>query len=185
MKTAQILGCLLLVAFSSTVARSAESVPVFNVSSSTVMKVAIINADQRNPANERLHKAFAASLGFQISQCYQTPIPIEAVEVDAHSASFGLSDGTYDLVAVIGTNVPTILLNSDFRRYKAVPTTGNSMHVVNLLVNKDDNTLSTLMDRSFATVLNEKFFQLAFASYRKTSGEREKTEWNVAIATYP
>lgn len=185
MKTAQILGCLLLVAFSSTVARSAESVPVFNVSSSPVMKVAVINADQRNPANDRLHKAFAASLGFQISQCYKTPIPIEAVEVDAHSASFGLNDGTYDLVAVIGASVPSILLNNDFKRYKAMPRSGNPMHMVNLLVKADDETLSSLMDRSFANVLNETFFQLAFASYRKSSGERERTEWSVAVTSYP
>ena len=183
MKTAQILSCLLLAVTSSTIARSMDSMPVVQVSSSREMKVAIINADQHNPANERMHKAFAASLGFQISQCYKTPIPMKAIVVDAQEASIGLSNGSYDLVAVIGTSVPSILLNSDFKRFKAVPTTGNSKHVVNLLVLKDDNTLSDLLDRSFATVLNESFFQLAFASYRKSSIDQEKTEWNVAVAS--
>ena len=180
MKTAQILGCLLLAAFSSVVTRSAESMPVYHVSSSPTMKVAIIDADQQNPANERMHKAFAASLGFQISQCYKTPVPLKAVVVDAQDASVGLSNGDFDLVAVIGTSVPSILVNSDFKRYKAVPTTGDVKYVVNLVVPKDDNTLSAMLDRSFETVLNEKFFQLAFASYRKSAIEQEKTEWHVA-----
>jgi len=105
------------------------------------------------------------------------------IEVDAPQAAFGLNDGTYDLVAVIGTSVPSILLNTDFKRYKAVPTSGNAKYVINLVMLKDDNTLSALMDRSFETVLNEKFFQLAFASYRKSAVEQEKTEWNVAVAS--
>ena len=146
------------------------------------MKVAIINADQRNPANERMHKAFAASLGFQISQLYKTPIPVKAIVVDAKEASYGLSSGTYDLVAVIGSNVPSILLNSDFKRLKAVPTTGNAKYVVNLLVREDDSTLSAMLDKSFETALNETFFQLAFASYRNSSSESDKTEWKVAVA---
>ena len=184
MKTAQILGCLLLVVSSSTIARSMDStMPVLRVESSSTMTVAIINADQRNPANERLHRAFAASIGFQISQCYNSAIPVKAVVVDAQEASLGLSNGTYDLVAVIGCDVPSILLNSDFKRMKAVPTKGNPKDVVNLLVPKDDRTLSTMLDRSFETALNERFFQLAFASYRRSSVEMEKTGWKVAVAS--
>jgi hypothetical protein len=182
MKTAQIFGCLLLAVSSLTIARSMDSMPVLRVESSNTMKVAVINADQHNPANERLHKAFAASLGFQISQCYKTPIPVQAVLVDAQEASAGLSNGNYDLVAVIGAEVPSILLNSEFKRYKAVPTTGGAKYVVNLLVLRDDHTLSAMLDRSFETALNERFFQLAFASYRKSSVEQERTEWKIAVA---
>jgi hypothetical protein len=183
MKTAKILGCLLLVAFSSTISRSADALPVFRVSSSPAMKVAVINGDKTNPANERLHKAFTASLGFEISMCYHTPVPVKSMEVDAQEAAQGLTNGTYDMVVVIGSDVPTILLNTDFKRLKAVPTTGNTKHNVNLLVLKDDNTLSEMLDEKFAAVLNERFFQLAFASYRKSSLGLEKTEWNVAAAT--
>ena len=183
MKTAQIIGCLLLVVSSLTIARGSDSMPVLRVESSRAMKVAIINADQHNPANEQMHKAFATSLGFQISQCYKTPIPVKAIMCDAAEASTGLSNGDYDLVAVIGSDVPSILLNSDFKRYKAVPTTGNAKHVVNLIVQKDDRTLSAMLDKSFEAALNETFFQLAFASYRKASVEREKTAWNIAVAS--
>ena len=182
MKTAKILGCLLLLAISSTLARSAEAMPAMHIESSRTMKVAIINADQRNPANERMHKALAASLGFQISQCYKLPIPVKAIVVDAKDASAGLSSGQYDLVAVIGSNVPSILLNSDFKSLRAVPTSGNLKYTVNILVQKDDHTLVAMLDKSFETVLNESFFQLAFASYRKSSVERERTEWNVNVA---
>jgi len=183
MKTVQILGCLLLLVTSSTIARSMDAMSVMRVESSRTMKVAIINADQKNPANERMHKAFAASLGFQISQGYKTPIPMKEIVVDAQEASFGLSNGSYDLVAVIGTNLPSILLNSDFKRYKAVPTTGNTKCVVNLLVLKDDSTLSTMLDRSFEIALNETFFQLAFANYRNSAADTAKTGWNVAVAS--
>ena len=180
MKTAQILGCLLMLVFSSSVAHSMDATPVMRVQSSRTMKVAVINADQNNPANERLHKAFAASLGFEISLCYHTPVPVKSVEVEAQDASNGLSNGSYDLVVVIGGEVPSILLSSSFKRLKAVPTTGNAKHSVNLLVNKDDSTLSEMLDDSFASVLNERFFQLAFATYRKSTLGLEKTEWNVA-----
>ncbi len=183
MKTAQILGCLLLVVTTSTFARSADALPAMRVESSRTMKVAIINADQRNPANERMHKAFADSLAFEISQHYKKPIPMQTVLIDARDASQGLSNGTYDLVAVIGTNVPSILLNSDFKRLKAVPTTGNAKHIVSLLILKEDRTLSALMERSFEKALNETFFQMAFASYRKSSVERDMTHWNVAVAS--
>lgn len=180
MKTAQILGCLLMLAFTSTVVRSADDMPVLRVQSSRSMKVAMINADQNNPANDRLHKAFAASLGFEISLCYHTPVPVKSVVVDAQDAALGLSNGSYDLVVMIGGDVPAILLNSDFKRLKAVPTTGNTKHSVNLMVKKDDTTLSEMLDESFASVLNERFFQLAFATYRKSTLGLEKTEWNVA-----
>jgi hypothetical protein len=183
MKTAKILGCLLMLAVSSTIARSADATPVFRVQSSRTIKVAMINADQNNPANDRLNKAFAASLGFEISLCYHTPVPVKSVVVDAQEAAQGLSNGTYSVVVMIGGDVPAPLLNSDFKRLKAVPTTGNSKHIVNLLVLKDDSTLSEMLDDSFASVLNERFFQLAFASYRKSSLGLEKTEWNVAAAT--
>ena len=183
MKTAKTLGCLLMLAISSTLARSADALPAMRVESSRTMKVAIVNADQRNPANERMHKALAASLGFQIGQCYKMPIPVKAITVDAKEASSGLSSGIYDLVAVIGSSVPSILLNSDFKSLKAIPTSGNLKYVVNIMVLKDDRTLSAMLDRSFETVLNESFFQLAFASYRKSSVERERTEWNVAVAS--
>ena len=182
MKTAKILGCLLLLV-SSTIARSADAIPAMRVESSRTMKVAVVNSDQKNPANERLHNALAASLGFKISQTYNAPIPVKAVVVDAREASLGLSCGAYDLVAVIGSDFPSILRNTDFKRMKAVPTTGNTRQVINLLILKEDSTLSAMMDKSFEAVLNETFFQLAFASYRKSSIEQEKTGWNVAVAS--
>ena len=157
--------------------------PAMRVESSRSMKVAIINADQHNPANDRLHKAFAESLSFQFSQCYHMPMPVKTVILNAQEASMGLSDGSYDLVAVIGADIPSILLNSDFKRFKAVPTTGNPKQVVCLLVPKDDKTLSAILEKSFETALNEKFFQLAYASYRNSSADRKKTEWKVAIAS--
>ena len=160
----------------------ANDMPELRIQSSRSMKIAVINNDQNNPANERLHKALAASLGFEISMCYHTPVPMKSVEVSAQEASQGLSSGTYDMVVVIGGDVPSALLNSDFKRLKAVPTTGNTRHNVNLLVLKDDNTLSEMLDEKFASVLNERFFQLAFATYRKSSLGLEKTEWNVASA---
>lgn len=183
MKTAKILGCLLMLVLSSTIARSMDDMPVLRVQSSRSMKVAVINNDQTNPANERLHKAFTASLGFEISMCYHTPVPVKSAVVDAQEAAQGLTNGSYDMVVVIGGDVPSILLNADFKRLKAVPTTGNVKHNVNLLVLKDDSTLSEMLDEKFAAVLNERFFQLAFASYRKSSLGLEKTEWNVAAAT--
>ena len=182
MKTVKILGCLLMLALSSIVARSMDDMPVMRVSSSRSMKVAVINTDLNNPANERLHKAFTASLGFEISMCYHTPVPVKSTVVDAQEAAQGLTSGAYDMVVVIGGDVPTILLNTDFKRLKAVPTTGNTKHNVNLLVLKDDSTLSEMLDEKFAAVLNERFFQLAFASYRRSSLGLEKTEWNVAAA---
>ena len=157
--------------------------PAMRVESSRAMKVAIINADQKNPANERMYKAFAASLGFQISQSYKTPIPVKAIVADAQDASFGLSNGEYDLVMVIGSNLPSILMSKNFTRLKAVPSTGNSKHVVNVLVRDDDSTLSGMLETSLASALNETFFQLAFASYRNSTGEQEKPEWKVAVAS--
>ncbi len=183
MKLPQILSCLLVVVFSSTIVHSADTLPALRVESSSTMKVAIINADQRNPANERMHKAFVASLAFQISQGYKTPIPLKAIVVEAKEASAGLTSGEYDLVAVIGTSTPAILLNSDFKRLKALPSTGNTKHVVTLLVRNDDCTLSAMLDKSFETALNETIFQMAFANYRKASVDREKTEWKVAVAS--
>jgi len=182
MKTTKIFGCLLMLVFSAIIARSSDEMPVLRVQSSRSMKVAVINTDQNNPANERLHKAFAASLGFEISMCYHTPVPVKSAVVDAQEAAQGLTNGTYDMVVVIGGDVPAILLNADFKRLKAVPTTGNAKHVVNLLVLKEDSTLSEMLEDKFASVLNERFFQLAFASYRKSSLGLEKTEWNVAAA---
>lgn len=183
MKTAKILGCLLLLVSSSILARSADVMPAMRVESSRTMKVAIINADQKNPANERLHKAFAASLGFQISKIYMTPVPVKSVVVEARDAATGLSNGTYDLVAVIGSEVPSALFSSDFKSLKAVPTTGNTKQEVNLLVLKNDGKLCEMLDDSFEVALNESFFQLAFASYRKSSLDRSKTEWKVASTT--
>jgi hypothetical protein len=103
-------------------------------------------------------------------------LPLKPVLVEARAAAEGLASGTYDLVVVIGSNIPASLVNSDFKRLKAVPTTGNSKDVVNLLVMKDDRKLSSMLDEAFPSALNESFFQLAYANYRKT-------EWSVAVAS--
>lgn len=181
MKTAKILTSLLLVV-SSLVARGADAIPAMRVESSRTMKIAIINSDASNPANQSLHKAFAESLGFQISQRYHAPLPLKPVVVDANTAAAGLANGTYDMVAVFG-NTPSVLRNQDFKALKAIPTTGNQKPVINLIVLEDDRTLASMIDEAFPQALGEKFFQIAFAGYRKTEVTRERTEWSVAVAS--
>jgi hypothetical protein len=179
MKTATLLASLVL-AVSSITAQGADLIPSMRVESSRAMKLAVVNADESNPANTRLHKAFAESLGFQISQRYNSPIPLKPMVVDAQVAAEGLANGTYDLVAVIGTHVPASLRGSAFKSLKAVPTNGEQKPAINLIAAEDDRTLAAMIDEAFPQALNESFFQLAFASYRKSGINLERTDWNVA-----
>lgn len=182
MNIAKAIACLLL-AVTSTFAQGADSITVLRVESSRTMKIAVYNADQSNPANERLYKALAESLGYEISMRYRSPLPLKPVVVDARTAADGLASGQYDLVAVVGSNIPAALTNNDFKRLKAVPANGNKQHVLNLLVSKNDLTLSEMVDEAFPTALNETFFQLAFANFRKSSLDQQKMEWSVAVAS--
>ncbi len=150
------------------------------VESSRGLKLAVVNADRHNPANDQLHQTFAESLSFEISQRCKTLMPVKVTVRNAQEASFGLGEGSCDLVVVIGSNVPAALINSDFQILRAQPASGSVKRYVSLIFRAEDAGLVNILQQSFPDALKGDFFQKALMRYSGETGEKEKTDWKIA-----
>ncbi len=164
----------------SVMVRAAQDVGV-QVESSRAMKLAIIDDGARGPMADQMHQALSDSLAFEVSQRCKSPVPIKHSTPDAQKASFGLTNGVYDVVIVVGPKLPPTLVHSDCRILKATPMSGDMKRVLWMIIRADDPGLTAMLEGAFPETLKETFFQKALARYSGKSGPDEiKSEWRVA-----
>ena len=151
------------------------------VASSRAMRLAIIDDGARGPVAEQMHQAFSDSLAFEVSQRCKSPVPMKQSTPDAQKASFGLTNGVYDVVIVVGAKLPPTMVHSDCRILKATPVSGDPKRVLWMIIRADDPGLTAMLEAAFPETLKEAFFQKALARYSGKSGPDEiKSEWRVA-----
>ena len=151
------------------------------VKSSRSMQLAIIEEGSHTPLTDQMHQALADSLGFELSQRCKSPVPVKANAPDVQRASFGLSNGVYDVVIVIGAKMPPALVHSECRMLKATPVSGDMKRVVWMIIRQDDPGLAAMLESAFPDALKEQFFQKALAKFSGKSGPDEiAAEWRVA-----
>jgi hypothetical protein len=181
MKKLLLLGCLALTVPAVNVVAS-DTLPAVHVESSRALKMAIANVDRDNPLNDQLSSALAESLGFAISERCKMPVPVKPITGKVQDLANGLANGRYDFVVLIGTKVPSGLTSSDFVRLKAVPASGNSNYVINLVLRNSDEAFTDAMKQSFPEALKGVFFQKVLARHSNLAATGEIPEWKVALA---
>ena len=151
------------------------------VASSRAMRLAIIDDGSRGPVVDQMHQAFSDSLAFEVSQRCKAPVPMKQSTPDAQKASFGLTNGVYDAVIVVGAKLPATMVHSDCRILKATPISGDPKRVLWMIIRADDPGLTAMLEAAFPGTLKEAFFQKALARYSGKSGSYEiASEWRVA-----
>lgn len=151
------------------------------VKSSRSMQLAVVADGGRTPASDQLNQALADSLAFELSQRCKMPIPVKANAPDVQKASFGLGNGVYDVVIVVGARMPSALVNSECRILKATPVSGDMKRVVWMVIRQDDPGLAKMLESAFPDTLKEQFFLKAFAKFTGKSGPDEiPPEWRIA-----
>lgn len=151
------------------------------VEAGRAMKMAVIETDRKNPANEQVRQAFAESLGYELSQRYKAPVPVKPTTPDVQRAAWGLGNGVYDVVIIIGPNVPSAMVSSDFRVLKAIPVSGDLKRALCMILRVDDPGLAAMLEASFPEALKGQFFQKAIARYSgKPLSEGGGAEWKIA-----
>jgi hypothetical protein len=149
------------------------------VEASSVLSLAVVDLDRKNPASDQLTEAFKESLSFEMSQRCKMPTPIKPAKVDAARAGWGLGTGAYDVALVVGGNVPRTMISASFTIIKAVPASGDQKRVVCLVTRNEDPGLAKLLAESFPEALKGQFFQKALLRYSGAPDDKD-TEWKVA-----
>jgi hypothetical protein len=165
-----VLACVAPAASAASVAAKVEA--------SRAIKLAIVDSDRKATGRDSFHQVFADTLGFEISQRLGEPMPVRHTTPDTDKASWGLGNGIFDVVLVVGNNLPRALVSSDFQVTKAVPTSGSAKFVLFFIVRKEDPGLAALMEESFPAALKGQFFLRAYA---KQLGE-DPEKFAVAVA---
>lgn len=151
------------------------------VKSSRSMQLAFVTDSARSPGADQVKQALADSLAFELSQRYKMPVPVKVSSPDVQRVSFGLSNGVYDVVIVVGARLPSALVNSECRILKATPISGDMRRVVWMIIRQEDPGLAALLEAAFPDTLNEPFFQKAYAKFTGKSGPDEiPPEWRIA-----
>lgn len=148
------------------------------VEASRAIKLAVIDADRKAPGREAFHQVFADTLGFELSQRLNEPMPVKPTTPDVDRASWGLGNGIYDVALVIGSSLPRAMVSSDFEVLKATPTSGKAKFFLFFIIRKDDPALAKLMGEAFPEALKGQFFLRAYA---KQLGE-DPDKFAVAVA---
>ncbi|MBI2517182.1 MAG: hypothetical protein HYV95_09725 [Opitutae bacterium] len=179
MKTRISLAGVCFVALCGALAAAPDA--SIKVEASRAMKMAVIDSDRKNPASEQVQQTFAESLGFELSQRCKAPVPVKPSTPDVQRAAWGLSNGVYDVVIVLGASVPSALVSSDFRVLKAVPVSGDLKRALCMIIRVDDPGLASMLEASFPEALKGQFFQKAIARYSgKAISEGDGGEWKIA-----
>lgn len=179
MKTRFSLAGVYFVAICGTLAAAPDA--SVKVEASRAMKMAVIDSDRKNPASEQVQQTFAESLGYELSQRCKAPVPVKPTAPDVQRAAWGLGNGVYDVVIVVGANVPSAMISADFRVLKAVPVSGDIKRAMCMIIRVDDPGLATMLEASFPEALKGQFFQKAIARYSgKAISEGGGAEWKIA-----
>lgn len=164
------LACAAPVASATAVAAKVEA--------SRAIKLAIVDADRKAPGRDAFHQTFSDTLGFELSQRLNEPMPVRHTTPDTDKASWGLGNGIFDVVLVVGSSLPRALVSSDFQVLKAVPSSGKGKFVLYFVLRKEDPGLAALMEAAFPEALKGQFFLRAYA---KQLGE-DPDQFAVALA---
>lgn len=148
------------------------------VEASRAIKLAIIDSERKAPGRDSFHQVFADTLGFEVSQRLGEPMPVRHSTPDVDKASWGLGNGVFDVVLVVGNSLPRALVSSDFQVLKAVPTSGKGKSALFFVIRNADPGFATLMEGAFPEALKGQFFLRAYA---KQLGA-ELDQFAVAIA---
>jgi hypothetical protein len=157
MKATLRLGVLAFALGVGLVAAAAADSKV-RVNSSRGLQLAIVDSSRASPPREALHEAFALSLAKAIGDSCGTAMPVHAKWVSADKAAFGLSNGTYEAVLVIGSSLPRPLMISDVTRLNATVLIGQSQKNVYFIFNSSDEGLQKHMTASFPNALGDPRF---------------------------
>lgn len=169
-------GILAFCILTSTVLAAGKEV---KVEASQAIKLAIIDPERRAAGRDVFHQAFADTLGFELSQRVNGLVPVKSATPDIDKASWGLGNGIYDVVLVVGNSLPRAVISADFQILKATPASGDGRFFLFFVIRKEDPSLARLLEEAFPEALKGQFFLRALA--RQQGVETE--QWKVALAS--
>jgi hypothetical protein len=177
MSTKHLAGMLAL-ACALTVSFAADKNQI-RVESSRALRLAVVDSERKAPGHDALQSTFTEALAFELSQRCKSPVPVKPSTPAPDQASWGLSNGSFDVALVIGTNLPRALMSADFEVVKAAQSAGKGKFALFFIVRKDDPGLAEMLTAAFPEALKGQFFLRAVA---KANGQEVPDDWKVVVA---
>jgi len=115
------------------------------VEAGRILRVAVmIDASQRGVVRNELYKAFAASLGAELSQRSRVPIGVRVVWVDPRRAATDLEAGVYDAAFVMSRTVPDVMRKLEFATLRVATKLDHRDRSLYLIMRDTDATLKNI-----------------------------------------
>ncbi len=133
-----------------------------DVQASSDLRVAVVDMAPATPERDALHEAFAKSFSASMSKQCGGKVNVKITETDAVSVAFEMKSGSYDVVFVVGNNVPPALRKGDYEVLRASAEMGGpTSRVFHMVVPSDDPSLPRMVAQAFPEALNNQKFQEA------------------------
>lgn len=153
---------VLFVAFASAAFAADPTMKV--ASSSSDLKLAIVDTSKATPARDALHQVFATGLGEAVTERLGSPMGVRVKCVSADHAAFNLEAGVYDAVLVLTNSMPRQLVTSTLTRLAATLAVGKAEKKLYLVFNPSDPKLSELLTAAYPAAVNSPKFVQAIES---------------------
>jgi hypothetical protein len=131
-----------------------------HVSSSTHLRVLVVDATKPGATRSLVHETFATGISASLQRQCGGPVGVRIVDqTSSDRAAADLSAGAYDAALIFEDTLPADLRTSDFSSTQAVSQVGVPARVFHLVVRNDDPALSTMLTAAFNETLKASSFQ--------------------------